>query len=311
MSRFETQQGADRRAVQPYDQVSFPMPGHGPGRGLGGLLGDHDLGCDELLAAAAGARPGDGKRPAGAQARDELALEHPAALDIQSLVDRLVRDPHGLIIGEVGPQPGRDLLRAPGPGPATVRAPAHRRAWRSPRPGDPARTHAARGSRRACPPWDGERAVSACHWAVVARYAAEWLRVDALRRSSREIVDGARPTRRAISRTPSCCAQDRDLLALSERQVPPRQRGQRDWRHPASLTEPPRPDRLRHASHGRRVLARRAAGDRLPEPDPVLAPPSRRPAWRPYLAAHRTNRLLKLPGTHIATPPDPGVATTG
>ncbi len=81
-------------------------------------------------------------------------------------------------------------------------------------------------------------------------------------------------------------AQDRDLLTLSQRQVPPRQRGQHDRRHPASLTEPPRPDRLRHASHDRRVLARHAASDRLPEPNPVLAPSSRRPAWRPYLAAH-------------------------
>jgi len=43
---------------------------------------------------------------------------------------------------------------------------------------------------------------SACHCAVVARYAIEWLRVDALRRNSLEIVDGERPSRRAISHTP-------------------------------------------------------------------------------------------------------------
>jgi len=31
-----------------------------------------------------------------------------------------MRDPHGLIIGEVGPDPVRDLLRAPRAGPAPV-----------------------------------------------------------------------------------------------------------------------------------------------------------------------------------------------
>lgn len=44
---------------------------------------------------------------------------------------------------------------------------------------------------------------SACHCAVAARYSKPPLRVAALRRSSREIVEGARPSCRAISRTPS------------------------------------------------------------------------------------------------------------
>jgi len=45
---------------------------------------------------------------------------------------------------------------------------------------------------------------SACHWAVVARYSSDPPRVAALRRSSREIVDGERPAgiNLAISRTP-------------------------------------------------------------------------------------------------------------
>ncbi len=43
---------------------------------------------------------------------------------------------------------------------------------------------------------------SACHCAVEARYSSRPLRVAALRRSSREIVDGERPIRRATSRTP-------------------------------------------------------------------------------------------------------------
>jgi Metallo-beta-lactamase superfamily len=45
--------------------------------------------------------------------------------------------------------------------------------------------------------------------------------VDALRRSSREIVDGDRPTRRAISRTPSPCARK---IAISSRSANDRYR---------------------------------------------------------------------------------------
>src|SRR4051794_25882588 len=48
---------------------------------------------------------------------------------------------------------------------------------------------------------------SACHWAVVARYSSPPPRVAALRRSSRETVDAARPSRRATSRTPCPCAR--------------------------------------------------------------------------------------------------------
>src|SRR4051794_18792154 len=48
---------------------------------------------------------------------------------------------------------------------------------------------------------------SACHWAVVARYSSPPPRVAALRRSSRETVDAARPSRRAPSRTPCPCAR--------------------------------------------------------------------------------------------------------
>jgi hypothetical protein len=40
---------------------------------------------------------------------------------------------------------------------------------------------------------------SACHWAVVARYSSPPLRVAALRRSSREIVEADRPSRRPIA----------------------------------------------------------------------------------------------------------------
>src|SRR3954464_4719807 len=62
---------------------------------------------------------------------------------------------------------------------------------------------------------------SACHCAVVARYARPPLRVAALRRSSREIVDGARSSRRAISRTPCRCARQ---IAIPSRAANDRER---------------------------------------------------------------------------------------
>jgi hypothetical protein len=60
------------------------------------------------------------KCSAGAQEGDQLAFERSTTLDEQRLVDRLVADPHGLIIGEVDFEPVSDLLRAPGRGPSTV-----------------------------------------------------------------------------------------------------------------------------------------------------------------------------------------------
>src|SRR5215218_6964188 len=62
---------------------------------------------------------------------------------------------------------------------------------------------------------------SACHCAVVARYSRPPLRVAALRCSSREIVDGARLSWRAISRTPCCCARQ---IAISSRSANDRER---------------------------------------------------------------------------------------
>src|SRR5438445_3785013 len=56
---------------------------------------------------------------------------------------------------------------------------------------------------------------SACHCAVVARYAKPPERVAALRRNSLEIVDGARVTRRAISRTPCPWARQSAICSRS------------------------------------------------------------------------------------------------
>lgn len=74
---------------------------------------DHYLGCDMAARTLSGASTRDAQRPPGAQAGDQLPLESTTALDVERLVDRLVRDAHGLIIGEIQPQPVRELLRTP------------------------------------------------------------------------------------------------------------------------------------------------------------------------------------------------------
>src|SRR5207244_13606854 len=88
--------------------------------------------------------------------------------------------------------------------------------------------------------------------------------------------------------------QDRDLLALSKRQVTPRQRDQRDWRHPTTVTEPPAANRRRHAGNSRGIPARDAGRDRPPKPHTILTPRHRRPTRRPGLTTHRTGRPLTL-----------------
>src|SRR5712691_9430982 len=60
-----------------------------------------------------------------------------------------------------------------------------------------------------------QAARSACHCAVVARYSKPPARVAALRRNSREIVDGARASRRAISRTPCPWARQSAICSRS------------------------------------------------------------------------------------------------
>ena len=57
---------------------------------------------------------------------------------------------------------------------------------------------------------------SACHCAVVARYSKLPLRVEALRRSSREIVEAARPSRRATSRIEQPCTRRSAISSRSE-----------------------------------------------------------------------------------------------
>src|SRR5438445_1784423 len=115
---------ADRGAAEADDEVALPVPGHRAVLSLGRTLTDEDLAGHEVLAAAAGAGARHPQRPARAQACGELAPQSTAALHIQRLVDRLVRDPHRFIMREVEPQPAGDLLRAPRLRPAPVLAPA-------------------------------------------------------------------------------------------------------------------------------------------------------------------------------------------
>src|SRR4051794_41009977 len=110
-------QRANRRAAQPHDEVPLPVARHGPIGRLGRTLADQDLGRDAGPAPFAAARPRHPQGPPGAQAGGQLAAQRPAALHVQGLVDSLVADPHGLIVGEVEPQAAGDLLRAPRPGP--------------------------------------------------------------------------------------------------------------------------------------------------------------------------------------------------
>jgi hypothetical protein len=100
------------------------VPRHRPVGDLGRPLADQDLRADELLGPPSGARPRHPQRPSGAQAGAQGTAQRAAALDVQGLVDGLVRGPHRLIMGEVDPQPVGDLFRAPRPGPAPVLAAA-------------------------------------------------------------------------------------------------------------------------------------------------------------------------------------------
>src|SRR3954464_622502 len=79
----------------------------------------------------------------------------------------------------------------------------------------------------------GRRAArSACHCAAVARYSRPPPRVAALRRSSREIVDASRPSRRAVSRTPQPWARN---SAISSRSAHDRYRSDSGFDDGASI----------------------------------------------------------------------------
>ena len=196
-------------------------PGHRPVVGLGGPLGDVDHVRDPVLALP-GLAAGLAQRPPGAQTAGQLPAQRAARLHVQRLVDRLGGHPHLRIVGELDAQPAGDLLRRVPPSADTVlNLPAQRQVRRQLRRLRPRGTLIGQRVRRRRP------------IAAPAR--------SALRRSSREIVDGERPSRAAIDRIDSPRGPgQRDLLPLGERQVAAlagRDRGAaapRRWRPPSA-----------------------------------------------------------------------------
>ena len=295
-------QGADRGAVQPDDQIAFPVPGHGPVFRLGRPLADHDLGGDEALPPSPGPGPRDPQRPAGAQARGELAAQRPATLDVEGLVDRLMRDPHGIIIGEVGPQPVRDLLRAPRCRPAPVLAaavppadPADLRAFSAGPIGPPHRTRQAVLHVVPQRLVHGELGGLGAPGAPVGMPLGRRGPVLQAPAAGRGIAPQLPRDRRSRAAGPpgdlphpaATRPQDRDLLPLGKGQVTPRYGGLGDRPHASSVTEPPGADRRRDAGLRCGILARQAAPDRRPEPLPLLPPRHGRPAGGPHRQPRR------------------------
>ncbi len=284
------------------------MPWHCPVPSLGGAFAEHQLGCGMGPGLVAGPGSRDPQGPPGAQACHELSLESAAALDIEGLVDRFVADAHGLVIGELDPEPVRDLLRAPSSHPPAVRAiwlvapfplsrrrPSGRRSVRAP--------HLAREPFGHIVPQTvvldelGRLGTTSDQLGLPLRDRRPILQLSAAGgRISAQLPGDRRraPTQPAGDRshTETLSAKHRDLLSLAERQIPARQRGKLNSGHPATLPEPAAPHRLGHPHSHSRLLARHPLGDLTPKP-PLDLPPQRRLARRPH--RRPTRQLLHPP----------------
>src|SRR5262245_12115055 len=209
-----------------------------------------------------------------------------------------------------------------------LQARAHRRAWRRPRRrpvhGTPGRrTIAPLGARtrpanRSCTyPRSGaftaslaafgrRAARSACHCPVVARYAKPPARVAALRRNSREIVDGARASWRAISRTPWPWARRSAICSrsLNARYRP--DRGSAEGRR-CDAAMPPASRNHRVPTAGDTPASTPASS--LARPVAIAAQSRRRSSYRPTVGRPGDRRFVRparadrLFGGVIATPP--------
>jgi hypothetical protein len=109
---------ADRS--KPMSRSPSQWPGTRSVLDLGGTLADQHVVSDVVPSSASDSSPRDPQGTAGAETGDQLALQRAASFDVEGLIDGLVADPHGLIIGELDRQTSRDLLRAPGLDPAPV-----------------------------------------------------------------------------------------------------------------------------------------------------------------------------------------------
>ena len=106
-------QCADCGAAKSDDEVALPVSRNRSVLDLGGPLPDQDFGSDKRLTATTAASPWHAQRLPGAQAGRQFAAQCPPPLDVQRLVDSLVRDPHRDVIGILYPEAVGDLLRAP------------------------------------------------------------------------------------------------------------------------------------------------------------------------------------------------------
>src|SRR3954465_3889612 len=158
----------------------------------------------------------------------------------------------------------------------------------------------------------GRRAArSACHCAVLARYSSPPLRVAALRRNSREIVDAARPSRRAISRMPWPCARH---SAISSRSANTRYRSDGGFADGASVVGgmPPASRNQRAPTAGDTPASIAAASLHPPAPHPRRLPPPPPPQSPPRTAAGSpaAPRLVgqATPATRLVAP-DPSAVS--
>ena len=96
--------------VASHDQVTLPVAGHGPVSGLGWALGDVDHRPDGGTRAH---RPtlGPTTGPPRPQPDGQLLAQLTFALDVEGLIDRLVRHPPLWIVGMIPSQPPADLFR--------------------------------------------------------------------------------------------------------------------------------------------------------------------------------------------------------
>ena len=211
-------QRADGRALEAKNEIALPVSRHRAIRHLGGALADHDLGRGKVLAGPTGPRPGNAQGSSGAQTGGELPPQCAAPLDVERLVDGLRTNAHRAVVGEIHRggaarsawdstlDAQRRCCRRPRfrpvhatAGPRTRRpagvAGSHRTA-------DPPHSAAAAHSWPALPASGDarpDRRATGPSSPCTRNCRISW---PALRRSSREIVDGARLSCRPHSRTP-------------------------------------------------------------------------------------------------------------